>query len=341
MTSPHTGEFNIIDRYFKRYSNLSEQIKIGIGDDAAVIRPLPECDTAICIDTLVEGVHFPRNTLPYDIGWKALAVNLSDLAAMGARPEWFTLALTLPEASDTWLEAFSKGLFDLATRFHLPLIGGDLTKGPLTITVQAAGSLKSESAMKRSDAQCDDHIWVSGTLGDARAGLTLALANSANTGTHCHDFVSVSDSRSPHINTLLERLNRPSPRIDLGMRLHEYAHACIDISDGLLADLGHILDASALGATLNVNALPVSEALASIFPEETPSLALQSGDDYELCFTAPANHDAAILALADQTNTPVTCIGKTTPLRGIRLIDKNGAPFVSDALCPNGGYRHF
>jgi len=233
-------EFDIIRRYFQEKTHRNDIVRIGIGDDAAVLNIQTDTNLVVAVDTLVAGVHFPLNTTPHDIGFKALAVNLSDLAAMGATPCWMTLALTLPQADELWLSEFSKGLFVLADKFHVALGGGDTTQGPLTISIQVGGVVTKDKALLRSGAKPGDVILVTGMLGDAARGLQL---------------LQQQDSDIP--DEYLAQLNRPSPRIAAGQQLLDVATACIDISDGLYSDLSHITTASGVGAIIELEPLPL------------------------------------------------------------------------------------
>ncbi len=268
------NEFELIRTYFEVDDH---DAVLGIGDDAALIAPARDQLLAVAVDTIVSGQHFPHATAAHAIGHRALAVNLSDLAAMGATPRWFTLALTLPESDGEWLEAFSEGLLSLARQHRVGLIGGDTTRGPLTITVQALGEV-GDDALRRDGAKPGDIIYVSRTLGDAAAGLALLDSKDSDDATQF----------------LVDRFLYPTPRVGLGQRLRGRATAAIDISDGLIADLGHICTASNCAAAVDVAALPVSEQLRARVGDETAiKLALQGGDDYELCFTAPAHIDGS------------------------------------------------
>lgn len=307
------NEFALIQRYFWEKSRYSSDVYLGIGDDAALVIPPPDQQLAISVDTLIEGVHFPVDTSPQAIGFKALAVNLSDLAAMGAQPLWFTLALSLPNVDESWLAQFSEGLFEISNTYNIQLIGGDTTKGHLSITIQVIGTVPQNQALMRSGAQIGDEIFVTGTLGDA--GLALeALKNTML-------FQSYN----------LERLNRPTPRVSEGLKLRGIANSAIDISDGLLADLGHILEMSGnIGATLFLNQLPFSPHLKALPKEQAWHFALSSGDDYELCFTVSPDKIHLI-------DFPCTKIGIIEKEIGIRCIDDQGKLFIPSKV----GYQHF
>lgn len=308
------NEFEIIQRYFLEKSRYFPNVCVGIGDDAALVIPPSAQQLAMSVDTLIAGVHFPYNTAPQDIGYKALAVNLSDLAAMGAQPLWFTLALTLPKIEELWLAQFSAGLFEIAQHFDIALIGGDTTQGKeLSITIQVIGAVPPNQALMRRGANIGDDIFVTGTLGDA--GLALA----------------VLQNKISNKNYNIMRLNRPTPRISEGLKLRGIANSAIDISDGLLADLGHILEKSGnVGATLFLNNFPLSKELQALQIEQAWRFALSSGDDYELCFTVSPNK----IHLIDFPCTKIGFIGRES---SIRCIDKQGRLFTPS----NMGYQHF
>ncbi|MDT8310247.1 MAG: thiamine-phosphate kinase, partial [Methylophaga sp.] len=268
------AEFSLIKAYFSALTSHREDVVLGIGDDCALLQPPAGQLLATSVDTLVSGVHFFADVDAYRLGHKALAVNLSDLAAMGANPAWFTLALTLPEANSDWLKAFSAGMAYLAKQHDLQLVGGDTTRGPLAITLQVTGFVEADKAFRRDAAKVGDKIYVSGTLGDGGAGLLLKQ------GKLITENLSEQDQQF-----LLERLELPTPRNGLASRLSGEIHAAIDISDGLLADLQHILTASQVGAVIHTDALPLSAALQKLPAALAQKLALTAGDDYELCFT--------------------------------------------------------
>ena len=436
-----SGEFDLIARIRARAQALARaDVLLGIGDDAAIVRVPADHDLIVSTDTLNEGVHFPRATAAFDIGWKALAVNLSDLAAMAAQPAWCTLNLTLPQADAEWLDAFLDGFFVLASQHGVSLIGGDTTRGPLAITVTAHGFAPHGTALRRDGARAGDDVWVSGTLGDAAAGLaTLPLLREgqqappllrevqqtpsplragrqtpphlregrqtaslsspsplagegvgrggevsadgtpddlpspgaprhplpAGEGQQTPSPLRAGQQTPPHLregqqtqslsspsplageglgrggesaDTLRARLNRPTPRVELGLALRGIAHAGIDISDGLLADLGHILAASSVGAELDLAALPTSPALQGTFDEPTRQrFQLGGGDDYELCFTAPPSRADDVRAAAVRAGVAVTCVGRIDAEHGLRLRGHDGESRAAPAL----GYRHF
>ena len=339
-------EFDLIARIRARACS-RDDVLLGIGDDAALLRVPPNHDLVISTDTLNAGVHFPHDTAPTDIGWKALAVNLSDLAAMGATPAWCTLALSLPDADADWLDAFLDGFCALADLHDVALIGGDTTRGPLSITVTVHGLVPHGSALRRDGAQIDDDIWVSGTLGDAAAGLALLSPSPAGRGVGVSGRATRGIAMSPpHLNPLpageedkqlLMRLDRPTPRIALGIALRDIASACIDISDGLVADLGHVLEASGVGAELELVALPMSDALGTLDPAVREALQLGGGDDYELCFTAPSVHADRVRAAAVAADTRVTRVGYIQDSKGLRLHAADGTLRTAEP----SGYQHF
>ena len=304
-------EFQLIDRFFCRQT-LSDGVKVGIGDDGAVLTTRGDQDLVVVTDTLVEGVHFSSDVEPSDLGHKALAVNLSDLAAMGAEPDWATLNLVLPTADSKWLEEFSIGFFSLADLCHVTLVGGDTSCGPLNLTVTAGGWVPRGQALCRTGARNRDLIYVSGTVGDAALGLQL---------------VSGPDGLSEHgENRVVERLRRPEPRILLGQALRPLATAAIDLSDGLAADLAHVAVASGgLGVVIEEDRLPLSaEALALRTRKQLIPLALGGGDDYELCFCVPPEHREEIDRLGNQLRLPLTMIGQMDTTPGIWLVGESG-----------------
>lgn len=315
-------EFDIIRRYFKEQTPSNESVRIGIGDDAAVLHTQTGTELVVAVDTLVAGVHFPLNTSAFDIGYKSLAVNLSDLAAMGATPQWMTLALTLPQADEAWLAEFCRGLFCLAEKYHVALIGGDTTQGPLTISVQIGGVVETGKALLRAGAKAGDHILVTGTLGDAARGLQLLQQGQKNIPAE-----------------FLQQLNRPIPKVEAGQTLLGFASACIDISDGLYADLSHITEASGVGAVIEVAKLPLSDSLqADDIPlAEKYRLALGGGDDYELCFTLNEQSLHEVQSVLAALGVRCTSIGKITASREIRLRGAEGSEIAVDTL----GYEHF
>ncbi|MGD8641168.1 MAG: thiamine-phosphate kinase [Gammaproteobacteria bacterium] len=318
-------EFSIIDKYFKARALHRDDVVLGIGDDAAITRVPDGFQLVSAVDTLVANVHFPEATTAYDIGYKALAVNLSDMAAMGAEPAWATLALTMPQADEVWLQSFCDGFFTLAEQHNVQLIGGDTTQGPLTLTIQVMGIVPAGQALTRTGAKPGDSIFVSGQLGDAALALRLLQQSSA---------WDVSASEQEH---LLNRLNRPVPRVSLGFALRGIASAAIDISDGLAADLEHILRASKVGATLHLEQIPVSSILqrqSSISALE--AIVLGGGDDYELCFTVPPAKVPQLNQIKQQLNISVTEIGHIGEPQGLHLRHQG-----KEISIEKGGYRHF
>ncbi len=310
------GEFELIRRYFERPGPNAPGVVLGVGDDCALLQPEAGQRLAISTDMLVEGRHFFPDVDPAALGHKALAVNLSDLAAMGAKPLGFTLALALPRADEVWLEGFSRGLFELAEAEACPLVGGDTTKGPLNLCITVFGQLPPEQELRRSGARAGDEVWVSGTLGDARLALEALLGETP-----------LPPDMLPRPRP---RLERPTPRLALGLALRGVASAAADVSDGLCGDLGHILDASGVGAELSLGALLASSALSADLRTRTrPQLlrcALAGGDDYELVFTAPAAAREAVLQAALSAATPVSCLGHITTEPGLRWRDESGQP---------------
>jgi thiamine-monophosphate kinase len=320
------GEFELIRRHFQRPAPpASGAVVLGIGDDCALLQPSPGHQLAISSDMLVEGRHFFADVNPEALGHKALAVNLSDLAAMGARPLGFTLALALPRADSDWLARFAQGLFALADAHACPLVGGDTTRGPLNLCITVFGEVQPGRALRRDAARAGDDLYVSGRTGEAR----LALEHLRGTA-----WAAGADGAG-----LRARLERPSPRNALGLALAavEGAHAAIDVSDGLAGDLGHILQASGLGAEIDLPALPVAPALRDLPEAQQLECLLRGGDDYELLFTAAPSARAAIDAAAHMSGTPVARIGRLTPAPGLRLRGPGGAPHP---LAPRG-FDHF
>lgn len=304
------SEFDLIARYFTRPPRNAERVPLGIGDDCALLNPSAGMQLAISTDMLVEGRHFFPGANPEKLGHKCLAVNLSDLAAMGARPVAFTLALALPQASAEWLAPFSAGMLALADLHDCELIGGDTTKGPLTICVTVFGEVAPGMALRRDAARPGDDIWVSGSLGDARLGLA-----------GCRNELNLDPDT---LEAASARLHAPTPRVELGMALQGIARAGIDISDGLTGDLGHILERSGVGATLSVDKLPAGPMLSRQPLDVRRRFALAGGDDYELCFTAASDRRDDVLAAAHSTGVSVTRIGSIEAESGLRLADTNG-----------------
>ena len=320
------GEFDLIERYFKapaRAMRPNNGVALGIGDDCALLQPAAGMQLAISSDMLVAGRHFFADVDPFKLGHKALAVNLSDLAACGAKPLAFTLALALPQADEVWLAPFSRGLLALAAEHNCALIGGDTTQGPLNICITVFGEVPKQQALLRSAAKAGDDIYVSGTLGDARLALEVMRGN-----------VALSIEAFTAAKT---RLETPTPRVALGMALRGIASSAIDVSDGLLGDLGHILQQSGVGAVLDTALVVQLLAIYSIATQaiNTPANGqfdhvnllkhvLSGGDDYELAFTAPVGKRQAVQAAALASNTPVTRIGQIEAEPGLRLTDAQG-----------------
>ena len=319
-----TGEFNLIKKYFFSPSNRKE-VLLGIGDDCAIVSVPEDKQLAITTDTLVDGVHFPSNTLPEDIACKAIAVNLSDLAAMGAEPAWLTLALSLPRVDESWIKSFSDSFSMAAEKYNVQLIGGDTTQGPLSITVQAMGFVEPDNIMRRDGARPGDVIYVSGTLGDAAAGLRILQQGQA------------IDAKKAW---LVNRLNRPQARVELGLKASAYCKCAIDISDGLAADLGHVLEASNCGATVNIDSIPLSHQLVeySVNRNEVDwEMVLSGGDDYELCLVVNPENENELMQTASEISLPLTRVGVIEEHNSLNIVDNTGAKYLLD----RGGYEHF
>jgi len=317
-----TTEFNIIKQYFDRPCAHTD---LGVGDDAALIQISPGHHLAISADMLVAGTHFLADCPAFDIGWKSLAVNISDMAAMGATPKWATLSIALPNVDEVWLAEFSSGFFACAEQFGVSLIGGDTTRGPLNISVQIIGEVPNGKALRRDGAKADDEIWVSGILGEAALGLA-ALQNKLNENQLSHS----------EKDTCIDALQKPEPRVGLGVALRDIAHSAIDISDGLMADLGHVLAQSHLGAEIYWHKVP--HVKVNRLDESTlQGLSLAGGDDYELCFTAPKNKRAEILSIGEQLKLKLSCIGVTKEERSIHIFDADHQPIELKVK----GYDHF
>jgi len=315
------AEFDLIARIRARTASTRADVVLGIGDDAALLQPSAHEHLVVAMDTLNAGVHFPEETAPADIGWKALAVNLSDIAAMGARPAWCTLSLSLPQADAAWVDGFLDGFCALADGHDVALVGGDTTRGPLSVCVAVHGFVEPGRAMRRDGARVDDLVWVTGTLGDAAGALAQSRA------------------RQKAIDPVLRaRLDRPQPRIAVGRALAGIAHACIDVSDGLLADLGHVCAASGVGAEVSLDTLPWTEALRAHFdPDARRMLQATGGDDYELCFTAPASTRDAVARIAQDTGVQIVRIGRIVTGSGVQAFDADGDAWRA----PRKGHEHF
>lgn len=308
-------EFALIRRYFAALTPAGADVALGIGDDCALLRVAAGEELAVTTDTLVAGRHFSLDNGPYDIGWKSLAVNLSDLAAMGAQPRWFTLALTLEQADEAWLGEFARGLGALARAQGIALVGGDTTRGPLSISITAMGTVACGGALRRAGAQVGDLVCVTGSLGDAAYALRKR-------------------TQLPLDAALRARLDRPEPRIAAGLALRELAHAAIDLSDGLAGDLSHLLAASGVGAVIRAAALPGAPAVLACTPSDRLALQARGGDDYELCVCLPPERLEAARA---RLEVPLTVIGEVLSEPGLRFVDASGATIT----VPPHGYRHF
>lgn len=317
-------EFSLINTYFNHSHSIRSDTTLGIGDDCAIIQPGDGQPLVVTTDTLVEGVHFHIGTDPGDIGYKAAAVNLSDIASMGAKPAWATLSLSLPDHNREWLKAFSAGFTDLLSTHGVDLIGGDTVKGPLVVTVQIIGKTQNGAALTRSGALSGESIMVTGSLGDA--ALALKYQNGEIT------------LRPDEVECLLSRLNRPTPRVEEGVLLSDLASACIDISDGLISDLGHVVRASGVGATLRIDQLPCSHPVATyqqVTGDFVPSVA--GGDDYELCVVVPGEAKQEAIERLLGVGTRLTKIGVITDGEGVEVVDREGQ--VRSDL--DRGYNHF
>ena len=329
MSEAQIAEFDLIDILRERCGLARADVPLGIGDDAAVLAPPAGHELVVATDTLVAGVHFPASTRPEDIGWKALAVNLSDLAAMGATPAWALLALTMPAADRSFVERFADGFGELAAQHHIALVGGDTTRGALTISVTALGFVPPEQALRRDGAREGDLVFVTGTLGDAAAGLRCLEISTA-----ARHVDASPEARA----ALIARLDRPVPRIAAGVVLRGAASSCIDLSDGLLADLGHVATRSGVGIEISASALPASPALLDSFdaPART-ALQAAGGDDYELAFTLPPQHVAAVTRDLARLGCGATRIGRVVAGTAVRLVDDEG----NDIAMPHRGWEHF
>lgn len=328
------GEFELIDRFFRDCGAARPDVRLGVGDDAALIECPPGRQLVAAIDTLVEAVHFPPGSPADSVGHRALAVNLSDLAAMGAEPAWALLALTLPRADRRWLAGFSRGFSRLARQFGLALVGGDTTSGPLTVTVQILGTVERGTALTRSGAAAGDVLFVSGTPGDAAAGLQLELARLEKAGRRRRK-INVPGTRAA--GALRNRFLLPSPRVALGRRLREYASACIDVSDGLLGDAGKLARASGCGVELDYDALPLSrQLLAAAGAQRAHELALTGGDDYELLFSVPPRRVEPLLRALAPRRWRYTRIGSLVRAPGALV--RRGGSVIEFSHC---GFDHF
>ena len=318
-------EFNLIEDFFKAKSIQRKDVIIGIGDDGAVTH-VPQGQALVTTtDTLLSGVHFLADTPAHAIAQKAIAVNLSDLAAMGAQPAWISLSLSMPEMDENWLQDFSNGLQQHAEYYSVQLIGGDTVKGPLAITITAQGFVPVSQAITRSQAKAGDSVYVTGTLGDAGLGLHLAQKK-------------IVIENLQHQDYLIKRLNYPTPRLLIGTSLRRVASSCIDISDGLVSDIQHILKSSQCGATLHVDKLPLSYALKdSVSSEQAIDYALGAGDDYELLFTVSEEQKVPLETTFASANVSATCIGQLNGNIGKLELRQGDKPFTYTGI----GYHHF
>jgi thiamine-monophosphate kinase len=317
----NSPEFELIARHFTRPA---ANAVLGVGDDCALVDVTNGMDLAVSTDTMVSGTHFFPDVDPENLGHKALAVNLSDMAAMGAMPYWAMLALTVPNVNHDWLAAFAKGFFDLAQEYNVSLIGGDTTRGPLTLTVTIMGEVPAGAALRRSGAKAGNDVWVSGNIGDA----ALAVA-------HRHGRLVLGEA---DYREAVMRLYEPSPRVALGQALRGLATAAIDVSDGLLADLTHICRLSNVGATVELASVPVSSiGLKHIETDAGRNAIVAGGDDYELCFTAHPNSRDSIQELTDMLGIPITRVGQIKRGKGVSLLGADGKPVKVDGR----GYDHF
>ncbi|MBE9567249.1 MAG: thiamine-phosphate kinase [Proteobacteria bacterium] len=319
------NEFDIIEKYFTFPVNRNDVVLAG-GDDCAMVTVAEGELLLVTTDTLVSGIHFPEKTSPQDIAYKSVMVNLSDLAAMGARPAWLTLAITMPDIDEQWLASFSGELSSVLSQFNIALIGGDTTKGPLSITIQAMGLCDSDKTLRRDTARPGDKIFVTGSLGAAAVGL-LVVQN------------GIEDKV---LQPCVDDLNRPRARVEFGQALTEYSSCAIDVSDGLIADLGHILKASDRGAIIKLSEIPLSSATAYYYKHYNDQLidwdmVLTRGDDYELCFTASADRVPEIYKLAEKHKLEVSCIGEISESNELVCLDGDGNTVDISAT----GFRHF
>lgn len=317
-------EFALIERFFRDCGAVRGDVPLGVGDDAALLETPPGTQLVAAVDTLVEGVHFPPGSPPESIGHRALAVNLSDIAAMGARPAWVLLSLTLPRADEAWLSGFAAGLSRLARAHDVALVGGDTTRGPLSVTIQVLGHVPAGTALLRSGGSAGDVLFVSGTPGDAAAGLALEQGR-------------LRVDSEPAAGYLRDRFRFPEPRLALGERLREFASACIDVSDGLLGDAGKLAAASGCGARLELSALPVSDALLrAVGASRARELALTGGDDYELCFAVPQSRVAALQQTLPPREWGYARIGVLREGQGVQVYDADAVIDIS-----HSGFDHF
>jgi thiamine-monophosphate kinase len=319
------NEFDIIKKYFT-FETLRNDVVLAGGDDCAIVSVPENKQLLITTDTLISGVHFPKDTAAEDIAYKAIMVNLSDLAAMGATPAWFTLAISLPDINEVWLQAFSNQFYSVLSKFNISLIGGDTTKGELSITIQAMGLCDKDKILRRDKAEPGDKIFVTGELGDASIGLYVVLNN-------------LNDER---LSPCIQRLNRPEARVRFAEELVLYSKCAIDVSDGLVADLGHIIESSHCGAKISLSEIPLSLAAQYYCQQYNNnlidwSMLLTQGDDYELCFTVNKNNQPAVEKLAKKHSLKLTCIGEITESRALNFVNLNGEAVYFDQT----GFKHF
>lgn len=319
-----SGEFNLIEKYFVNRQQSRKDVILSAGDDCAIVRPPSHVSIAISTDTLVAGTHFLPQANPAWVAHKALASNISDLAAMGATPAWVSFALTMPEPDETWLKPFCDSFFSLADYFGIQLIGGDTTKGPLSLTLTVQGFVPDDKALRRDGAKVGDWIYVTGMLGDSKAGLDVIL--------------NPTLKQKPYADVLEQRHYLSTPRVLEGCALLDLASSAIDISDGLVADLTHILKRSQVGASIDVSLLPVSNELLQFVGdiELSQQYALTSGEEYELCFTVPEHNKGSLESALAHSNTKVTCIGQIRP-QGHFELHQQGTLLDWDL----NGYDHF
>lgn len=318
------GEFELISRYFSQAGAKRSDATVGIGDDGAVLQVRDNYDLIVTTDTMVAGTHFFPDVDPRALGHKLVAVNVSDLAAMGAEPAWLSLALTLPAVDEAWVAAFAAGLHETAEYYNCQLIGGDTTRGPLSLTMIAKGIVPRGKALTRSGAKVGDYIYVTGTLGDAALGLKL-----------CQGLHEVSKKHQTHI---LQRFHYPSARVALGQALRTIASSAMDLSDGLYSDIQHILNRSGVGASIDVSRIPLSQAIKDSCDGATAiQLALSGGEDYELLFTVPEAKRGSLDVLLSPYGIPVTCIGRITGVAGKLELKQAEQPFAYE----HHGFKHF
>lgn len=319
------NEFELIDKFFAHHANSRSDVILGISDDAAVVRPPIDHDVVMTIDSLIENVHFLKKfQTPFDLGFKSLAISLSDIAAMGADPAWAILSLTLPKINEDWITEFCRGFFSVLDQYGMTLVGGNTTRGELAIHSQVTGLVPIGKAIRRDGAKSGDLIYVTGTLGDAALALSM-LKKKIKIPKEFHEDI-------------LQKFFRPEPRIKEGITLRQFATSAIDISDGLAADLLHILEKSNVGATIKTSRLPLSKTLRTILkPEVAWQYALTGGEDYELCFTIPPHLQSSFELMFGSYDCGYICIGKIEQQKGLRILDTENQPYK----IMKGGYEHF